>query len=75
MTGEITLRGKVLPVGGLNEKLLAAKRYGMNTVLVPDGNRPDIRELDKELKENLEIIFVKDYTQIFEIIFGKKKSA
>jgi ATP-dependent Lon protease len=75
MTGEITLRGKILPVGGLNEKLLAAKRYGMKTVLVPDGNRPEIRELDKELKENLEIIFVKDYTQIFEIIFGKKKSA
>jgi ATP-dependent Lon protease len=75
MTGEITLRGKILPVGGLNEKLLAAKRYGMETVLVPDANRPDIRELDKELKEGMEILFVKDYAQVFEIIFGKKKSA
>jgi ATP-dependent Lon protease len=75
MTGEITLRGRVLPVGGLNEKLLAAKRYGMETVLVPDGNRSDIRELDKELKEGMNIVFVKDYAQVFDIIFGKKKSA
>ncbi len=75
MTGEITLRGRILPVGGLNEKLLAAKRYGMKTVMVPDGNRADIRELDKELIDGLEIIFIKDYSQIYDIIFGKKKSA
>ena len=75
MTGEITLRGRILPVGGLNEKLLAAKRYGMKTVLIPDGNRPDIRELDKELTDGLEIIYIKDYTEVYDIIFGKKKSA
>jgi len=74
MTGEITLRGKVLPVGGLNEKLLAAKRYGVKRIILPDENKSDIKEMNKNLLAGLELKFVKDYLQVYEIIFGKKKS-
>ena len=58
MTGEITLRGKVLPIGGLKEKLLAAKAAGIKTVLVPIKNEPDVKEMDEEIKDGLEIVFV-----------------
>jgi ATP-dependent Lon protease len=74
MTGEITLRGKVLPVGGLSEKLLAAKRYGIQTILLPLENKSDIREMDKELYNDLEIIYISKYEQIYDYIFDKKKS-
>lgn len=59
MTGEITLRGRVLPIGGLKEKILAARMAHMKVVLVPDKNRPDIAELSKEITRGLEIIYVK----------------
>lgn len=58
MTGEITLRGRVLPIGGLKEKILAAKMAHIKTVLVPEKNRADISELSKEITRGLEIIFV-----------------
>ena len=58
MTGEITLRGRVLPIGGLKEKLLAAKKAGIRTVLVPAENKPDVMEMDAEITEGLEIIYV-----------------
>jgi ATP-dependent Lon protease len=74
MTGEITLRGRVLPVGGLNEKLLAAKRYGIKTILLPIENKSDIREMDKELYRGLEIKYISKYDQIYDYIFDKKKS-
>ena len=51
MTGEITLRGRVLPIGGLKEKLLAAKKAGIRTVLVPVKNKPDVQEMDRRLQE------------------------
>ncbi len=57
MTGEITLRGRVLPVGGLKEKLLAAKTAGMKTVIVPAQNRPDIEELSEEITGGMEIVY------------------
>lgn len=69
MTGEITLRGKVLPVGGLSEKLLAAKRYGIKTILLPLENKSDILEMDKQLYSNLEIIYISKYEQIYDYIF------
>ncbi len=58
MTGEITLRGRVLPIGGLKEKLLAAKMAGISKVLVPDENRPDVAEMSKEITDGLKIVFV-----------------
>ena len=75
MTGEITLRGKVLPVGGLNEKLLAAKRYGVKNIILPQENKSDIKELNKKLLEGLELKFVNHYEQIYDYLFAKKKSA
>ncbi|MFM2133791.1 MAG: hypothetical protein RL156_1072 [Bacteroidota bacterium] len=60
MTGEITLRGNVLAIGGLNEKLLAAKRHGATTVLVPDENRKDVDDVNPGVKEGLRIVFVKN---------------
>lgn len=64
MTGEITLRGRVLPIGGLKEKLLAAKVAGMNTVLVPFDNKPNVEEIDAEIKDGLEITFVKTMDEV-----------
>ncbi len=58
MTGEITLRGRVLPIGGLKEKLLAAKMAGISKVLVPEENRPDVAEMSDEITEGLKIVFV-----------------
>jgi ATP-dependent Lon protease len=58
MTGEITLRGKVLPVGGIKEKVLAAKRAGIRRVIVPEKNRRDIEEIREELLEGLELVYV-----------------
>ena len=59
MTGEITLRGRVLPIGGLKEKILAAKMAHIEKVLVPDKNRPDMAELSKEITKGLDIVYVK----------------
>lgn len=64
MTGEITLRGRVLPIGGLKEKLLAAKVAGIKTVLVPVKNKPDVLELDNEITDGLEILFVETMDQV-----------
>ena len=69
MTGEITLRGKILPIGGLREKLIGAKRAGAINIYVPSRNKYDIDELDDELKDGLNIIYVDDYSDIFESIF------
>ena len=67
MTGEITITGKVLPIGGLKEKLLAAKRHGIKTVIVPDKNRKDIVSLPKYVKNSLEIVFAENYDKVAEI--------
>lgn len=64
MTGEITLRGRVLPIGGLKEKLLAAKKAGITTVLVPVENRPDVEEIESEIKEGLEIFFMESMDDV-----------
>lgn len=72
MTGEVTLRGRVLPIGGLKEKLLAAKKAGMKLVLVPVKNRPDVEELDKEITEGMEIRFVTEMAEVIEQAFVKE---
>jgi ATP-dependent Lon protease len=66
MTGEITLRGEVLPIGGLKEKLLAAHRGGIDTVLIPDGNEKDLTEIPKNIKDKLTILPVKWIDEVFE---------
>ena len=66
MTGEITLRGRVLPIGGLKEKLLAAKSAGILKVLIPQENRPDIEEMDKEITQGLEIIPVSTMEEVLK---------
>lgn len=64
MTGEVTLRGRVLPIGGLKEKLLAAKQYGITKVLVPEKNRPDVEELDVEITDGMDIVYVENMKQV-----------
>ena len=64
MTGEITLRGRVLPIGGLKEKLLAAKMANVKTVLVPERNRRDIAEISQEILHGLEIVYVESMEQV-----------
>lgn len=66
MTGEITLRGRVLPVGGLNEKILAAKRAGIKTVIVPKDNKKDISEIDKDIIDNLEIVYAENMDEVLK---------
>jgi ATP-dependent Lon protease len=58
MTGEITLRGRILPVGGIKEKVLAAHRAGIKRVIMPERNEPDLVEIPKEVRDELEIVFV-----------------
>jgi ATP-dependent Lon protease len=67
MTGEITLRGEVLPIGGLKEKLLAAHRGGMGTVIIPQENEKDLVEIPKNIKDKLNIIPVKWIDQVLEL--------
>lgn len=69
MTGEITLRGRVLPIGGLKEKLLATKKAGMHKVLVPEENRIDVQEMSEEITGGLEIIFVENMNQVIKEAF------
>ena len=71
MTGEITLRGKVLPIGGLKEKMLAARMAGVKTVLVPQENEKDVEEIPQEIKEGLEICLVSDMKQVIDHAFVK----
>ena len=73
MTGEITLRGRVLPIGGLKEKLLAAKKAGIHMVLVPEKNEPDVRELDAEITDGLQIEFVGSMEQVLKLALVEKK--
>lgn len=73
MTGEITLKGKVLAIGGLKEKLLAAKNAGMTMVLVPEGNRKNVTELDPEITENIEISYVTSMNEVIEQGIVKQK--
>ena len=66
MTGEVTIRGDVLMIGGLKEKLLAAKRLGITKVLVPKSNEKDVKEFEEEVVEGLEIVYVKTMTQVIK---------
>ena len=69
MTGEITLRGRVLPTGGLKEKLLAAKNAGIRTVIVPEKNRRDVEEISAEIKKGLELVYAEQMEDVLKIAF------
>lgn len=71
MTGEITLRGRVLPIGGLKEKLLAAKVIGIKTVCIPKDNENDLEEISKEITDGMEIVPVERFSQVEKIAFVK----
>ena len=74
MTGEISLLGKVLPIGGLKEKTMAAYRAGIKRVIVPEENRADLSEVDERVKENIEFVIVNDMKQVLETALVKSKN-
>ncbi|NJL60458.1 MAG: endopeptidase La, partial [Desulfobacteraceae bacterium] len=71
MTGEITLRGRVLPIGGLKEKALGAIRGGIRTVIIPEKNKKDLSEIPDNVKEQLKFITVKQMDEVLDIAFEK----
>jgi len=73
MTGEVTLRGRVLPIGGLKEKALAAKRMGIKTIIVPHRNKKDLEDIPKYVKEGIEFVFVETMDDVLEIALRNKK--
>jgi ATP-dependent Lon protease len=70
MSGEITLRGKVLPVGGIKEKVLAARRAGVTKLILPKHNENDLEDIQPELRENLEFVFVDDLDEVIKTALG-----
>lgn len=73
MTGEITLTGEVLPVGGVREKLIAARRIGISDVILPEGNRRDVSELPNHLLDGLTIHHASQYPDVFDVLFPDRK--
>ena len=73
MTGEVTLTGRVLPVGGIKEKVIAARRSGVTTLVLPEGNRADYAEVADEAKEGLEVHFAETYEQVHAAAFPKEE--
>ncbi|XP_021772411.1 lon protease homolog 1, mitochondrial-like [Chenopodium quinoa] len=71
MTGEVTLTGKILPIGGVKEKTIAAKRSGVKTIIFPAANRRDFDELSLNVKEGLDVHFVEDYREIYDLAFSE----
>jgi ATP-dependent Lon protease len=72
MTGELTLTGRVLPIGGLKEKLLAAIRNGMDKVLLPKDNADDWNELDKDIRSSIKVEFVETAADVFRLLFSQE---
>ncbi|GGC61805.1 endopeptidase La [Marinobacter halophilus] len=72
MTGELTLTGQVLPVGGIREKVIAARRQKINNLILPEANRGDYEELPDYLKEGLTVNFARNYNDVFQVCFGNK---
>lgn len=74
MTGEITLRGQILPIGGLKEKVIGAHRSGLKKVIIPEENKRDLEEIPKEIKDNLEFLLVNEYKDVYNIIYADDKA-
>jgi ATP-dependent Lon protease len=75
MTGEITLRGNVLPIGGVKEKVLAARRARLKTVILPEPNKRDLEDLPREVREDLNFIFVDHVRQVFDAALLESRPA
>jgi ATP-dependent Lon protease len=73
MTGEITLRGRILPVGGIREKILAAHRAGITTIIIPKKNEKDLEELNKKVRNSLNIIAINHIDEILDIALLPKQ--
>ena len=73
MTGEITLRGKVLPIGGLKEKSLAARRVGIRSVIIPQGNLKDVAELPETVRKDVKFYPVSTVDEVFALAFEKER--
>jgi ATP-dependent Lon protease len=73
MTGEITLTGQVLPIGGIREKTLAAQRAGLKRVIMPRENEPDLEDLPPETREELDFVLVDSVEQVFDAAFNGKR--
>jgi ATP-dependent Lon protease len=71
MTGEVTLRGRVLPIGGLKEKTLAAKRMGIKTVIIPKRNRKDLEDIPKYIKKDMEFIYAETMDDVLKVALKK----
>ena len=74
MTGELTLTGRVLPVGGIREKLVAARRSGIREVIVPEANRGDFDEVAEYVKKRLKVHFVETFRDVAELLFAAPAS-
>jgi ATP-dependent Lon protease len=70
MTGELTVVGEVLPIGGVREKVLAAKNFGLKRVVLPKGNEPDVLELKQDLVAGLEIVYAERFEEVYDLCFG-----
>jgi ATP-dependent Lon protease len=75
MTGEISLRGRVLPVGGIKEKCLAALRAKVFTIIIPERNKKDLEDIPKDIRKKLKFIPVKHMDEVLDIVFKKKRKA
>lgn len=73
MTGEITLRGKVLEIGGLKEKSIGAHRNGINTIFIPNENKKDLDEIPEEIRKDITYIPVQNYKEVYKYLFQKKE--
>jgi ATP-dependent Lon protease len=73
MTGEVTLRGRVLPIGGLKEKTLAAKRMGIKTVILPNRNKKDLEDIPKYIKKDMEFVFAETMDDVLKIALKNPK--
>ena len=69
MTGEMTLRGRVLPVGGIKEKILAAKRAGVTTIVISEDNRKDVEDIKEIYTNGLNFVYVRDIDDVMQFVF------
>jgi ATP-dependent Lon protease len=72
MTGELTLTGQVLPVGGIREKVIAARRIGIRELLLPEANRGDFEELPDYIREGITVNFASHYREVARVVFGEQ---